>query len=79
MHRGINAERGFTEDGIYLNDKDGNPMAEPTKVDAVIFATGYRQQAGFVDAKVVDHAQQQVQIPGEAWSPRKACRRRRDR
>jgi dimethylaniline monooxygenase (N-oxide forming) len=56
MHRGINTERGFTEDGlgIWLNDKDGNPNPEPTAVDAVIFATGYRQQAGFVDPKVVD-------------------------
>jgi len=54
--RGIDVAKGFTEDGtgIWLNDKDGNPMDEPTKVDAVIFATGYRQQAGFVDPTVVD-------------------------
>ena len=33
---------------------DGNPLDEPTPVDAVVYATGYRQQAGFVDPKVVD-------------------------
>ena len=56
MHRGFNAEKGFTEDGtgIWLNDKDGNPMDEPTQVEAVVYATGYRQQAGFIDPKVVD-------------------------
>lgn len=56
MHRGFNMKKGFTEDGtgIWLNDKDGNPMDEATQVDAVVYATGYRQQAGFVDPKVVD-------------------------
>ena len=28
--------------------------AEPTQLDAVIYATGYRQQAGFADPAVVD-------------------------
>ena len=55
----IVAKRGidrFTEDGTgaYLCDRDGNADAEPTQLGAVIFATGYRQQAGFVDPKVVD-------------------------
>ena len=44
----------FTEDGILFKDKDGNVEKEATKVDACIFATGYRQQAGFVDKNIVD-------------------------
>jgi hypothetical protein len=49
IQRGINTEKGFTEDGrgMWLNDKDGHPNETPTLVDAVVFATGYRQQAGF--------------------------------
>ena len=36
QQRGINQEKGFTEDGtgIWLNDKDGNPNPEPTQADA---------------------------------------------
>jgi hypothetical protein len=44
----------FTEEGVVLRDKDGNEESEVTPIDAVIFATGYRQQAGFVDPKVCD-------------------------
>jgi hypothetical protein len=51
VKRGINR---FTADGVYFKDKDGNDEATSTKVDAVIFATGYRQQAGFIDPQVVD-------------------------
>ena len=39
---------------VSLMQGDGNPLDEPTPVDAVVYATGYRQQAGFVDPKVVD-------------------------
>ena len=39
---------------VSLMQGDGNPLDEPTDVDAVVYATGYRQQAGFVDPKVVD-------------------------
>ena len=52
--RGINMEKGFTADGIYLKDENGNPEREPTPCDCVIFATGYKQQAGFIDESVVD-------------------------
>ena len=50
VKRGINS---FTSDGVFFKDKDGNDELIPTKVDAVIFATGYRQQAGFIDPQVL--------------------------
>jgi dimethylaniline monooxygenase (N-oxide forming) len=56
LERGsIRFKRGivhFTADGVLLRDANGNEEAEVTPIDAVIFATGYRQQAGFVDPKV---------------------------
>eukprot|EP01065_Artemidia_motanka_P053441 TRINITY_DN9910_c0_g2_i1.p1 TRINITY_DN9910_c0_g2~~TRINITY_DN9910_c0_g2_i1.p1 ORF type:complete len:757 (+),score=124.91 TRINITY_DN9910_c0_g2_i1:206-2272(+) len=44
--RGI---RSFTENGAYLGDD-----VEETALDAVVFATGYRHVADFIDPKVLD-------------------------
>ena len=49
----ITAKRGidrFTEDGegAYLMNKHGEVDAEPTRLDCVIYASGYRQQVSLL-------------------------------